>query len=242
MAGGYLKRALKIMLPGLTKRYELSEKACHPAVTALGMPEHRFSTLRQWKRGCLNMAGFGHWADSKPRQCGLCNGSHAINVQATVTSCAAAGPASWRQRYFNMFPEAWDVRQWFASTATYDEQRRFLRTLAPVGLISHLKSKKIPIKMVSKIWKQVHRKWLPFWIHAKSLLAPGARQGGANPSTARSKAERRSRIRHTAFRSALMELSDVKEVHVPAQRLITEFLAAAHPPSAQEQHYHDQPP
>ena len=49
-----------------------------------------------------------------------------------------------------MFPEAWEVRQWFASTATYDEQRRFLRTLAPVGLISHLKSKKIPIKMVSK--------------------------------------------------------------------------------------------
>ena len=55
MAGGYLKRALKIMLPGLTKRYELSEKACHPAVTALGMPEHRFSTLRQWKRGCLKV-------------------------------------------------------------------------------------------------------------------------------------------------------------------------------------------
>ena len=95
---------------------------------------------------CNKYVGFWPWADSAPRavwtvqwfSCYQC-ADNCDKLRRT-----GHGTSSMETEILYMFPETWEVRQWFASTATYDEQRRFLRTLAPVGLISHLKSKRYP--------------------------------------------------------------------------------------------------
>ena len=59
MTGGFLKAALRTVVPTAYRRYAV--KDCHPAISALKIQPHRLCTLQQWKRGILNLAGFDAW-------------------------------------------------------------------------------------------------------------------------------------------------------------------------------------
>ena len=91
-----------------------------------------------------------------------------------MTKCNAPGPEAWRQKYFQLFPSAWGIPAWFV-TAPYDAKRRFLRTLAPTALMSHLKNSGFMVPAVRTAWRKMHSKWLAFWISAKLHIVGGAR-------------------------------------------------------------------
>jgi len=210
MTGGYLKKALRAMLPGRVPQYDVKAKNCHPAISTLSLPPHRYCTLQQLKRGVLNMAGFTHWAVTKPEPCSFCaTATHSTSVQGTLAQCNGAGPAAWRQQYFQLFPTDWSVASWFAN-AGRDPRRRFVRTLAPDALMAYLKAKNMCVPNVQAAWKAMHKKWLPFWITAKQHLMGGARPGaGSSPQGARTAAVRKSQGRQLKFRRKLMALPEV---------------------------------
>lgn len=195
------------------------------------------------------MAGFTHWAAPRNNLCTWCSTTtHRTCVQGALTACSGSIPAAWRERYFRLFPVEWDVAAWFTSpSATYDDRRRFLRTLAPRTLIDYLRNKGIKTPEVRKAWQKTHESWLRFWITEKRFLADGPRPmpGGGSAQQARTAAARTSRISHTKFRQEIMGMDDVAESTSVRQCSMADFLspplapqAAAHAPGL----HHPQPP
>jgi len=241
VTGGFLKRALRALLPGATKTYQLD--GCHPGISTLKMLPHRFCTLLKWKRGILNMAGFTHWAVRAAELCTWCSMTvHPTSVQGTLARCTGTIPTAWRSRFFGLFPPEWDVPGWYA-TADRDAQRRFLRTLAPTSLIDHLQCKDIKVPSVRAAWQKMHKRWLGFWLTEKCLWSGGPRPGGSSQQTARLAAVQKSRIRQTAFRTQLTRMEDVAQPTAVRQTHLDQFLQPLSAAPMQPAHqYHQHPP
>ena len=128
-------------------------------------------------------------------------------------------------------------------TAPYDAKRRFLRTLAPTALMSHLKNSGFMVPAVRTAWRKMHSKWLAFWISAKLHIVGGARTApGGNAQAAQAVAVTRAQTRQKAFRKKVMKSKEVEDDHRAKSMTMDQFLQPAPPAPAQGLHHHHQPP